>query len=570
MPTLALVPVALLALLFAGLSAATWFEPTFAWPLAMSLYGLAFGFYGWAVYHNGRRDWRPSMALVLGAALVFRLALLGSQPHFSDDIWRYVWDGHVQFEGINPYLYPPADAALTSIRNATWSLVNHPEVPTIYPPSAQIFFVLARLFDFLPGGQVTALRLLMIAAEGVTLLGVWRLSQWRFPSDSPEQYKHRRIREALWLLWNPLMIVEFAGSGHLDMLAIAPLVGALALVAPRLRSRGKFQDKKEQDENVQGPLDSLSDREYSAPRGWKVWMGAGALVGLSTAAKLLGLLALPILVLWAWNPHSVTPKDPRRDPSLVRSRRTRRVGALLAGLTVALVLTSVPYMTTLFFEKPGTFARGLATYASKWRSNDGGFTAIVEAEALILSTAPGAERSRDRPHWRFDQFAEVFRRLGRTHMHEGKEVASTTLTRDNLELTLAKFLVALALGFLLLFLLAQRPDPSQFVLVLMAGLLLLAPTAHPWYIAWLVPLAVVHRSGSMMLWSGLVVLSYATAVRYAFAGVWKDHTWVLVVEYVPVWGLALYGAWKGIFTPLPPAVNKASLGASSTTSDLAK
>ncbi|HKI54947.1 MAG TPA: hypothetical protein VJ987_12545 [Anaerolineales bacterium] len=40
------------------------------------------------------------------AALTFAILTL-TRPTLSDDMYRYVWDGRVQAQGISPYRYPP-------------------------------------------------------------------------------------------------------------------------------------------------------------------------------------------------------------------------------------------------------------------------------------------------------------------------------------------------------------------------------------------------------------------------------------------------------------------------------
>ena len=88
---------------------------------------------------------RRKRILLWSAGIAVRLALLPLLPHFSDDVWRYLWDGWVSVHGVNPYLHAPAAGALDGLAAPWRALVNHPEVPTIYPPGAQIVFHLLAL-----------------------------------------------------------------------------------------------------------------------------------------------------------------------------------------------------------------------------------------------------------------------------------------------------------------------------------------------------------------------------------------------------------------------------------------
>ena len=48
---------------------------------------------------------RSTIWVVLVGAALMRLPLLVEPPYLSSDMYRYVWDGRVQGNGINPYLY---------------------------------------------------------------------------------------------------------------------------------------------------------------------------------------------------------------------------------------------------------------------------------------------------------------------------------------------------------------------------------------------------------------------------------------------------------------------------------
>jgi alpha-1,6-mannosyltransferase len=142
--------------------------------------------------------------------------LLFAPPH-STDIYRYIWDGRVQAEGINPYRYVPAAPELEHLRDHDIYLnINRREyAPTIYPPAAQIiFFAVSRLSE-----TVTMMKAAMLAFEG---LAFWALIRLLAARGLP-------IILASLYLFHPLAIWEIAGSGHVDIAAIAfSLVAMLA------------------------------------------------------------------------------------------------------------------------------------------------------------------------------------------------------------------------------------------------------------------------------------------------------------------------------------------------------
>src|SRR5690349_10384619 len=167
------------------------------------------------------KDSRTLLVLGLVFAALFRVSILFSPPYLSDDIYRYVWDGRVQAAGINPYRYIPADEALAPLRDEQiYPNMNRRDTAhTIYPPVAEAFFLLVTRFS----ESVTWMKAAMIGFEAVA---VWALVQLLTSFGFARQ-------RVLIYAWHPLAIWEFAGSGHLDAMAVAFI--ALALLAHRKR-----------------------------------------------------------------------------------------------------------------------------------------------------------------------------------------------------------------------------------------------------------------------------------------------------------------------------------------------
>jgi hypothetical protein len=51
---------------------------------------------------------------ILAVAIGLRVLFFFLPPSLSDDAYRYVWDGMVQADGVNPYLYRPSVPALAA------------------------------------------------------------------------------------------------------------------------------------------------------------------------------------------------------------------------------------------------------------------------------------------------------------------------------------------------------------------------------------------------------------------------------------------------------------------------
>jgi hypothetical protein len=205
----------------------------------------------WAVR---RMPVRTALILVVVVGALLRLAAAsGTTPSISSDVFRYAWDAHVQLAGVDPYRYPPKAPELRSLRDGFWpdpaechhirertgcTLLNRPQDRTIYPAVAEGWFVVVHLFN--PGD--TGSRPWQLAGglvdDGVVVaLAVALRDRGRDP------------RAVAWYALSPLPVIELAGNGHVDGLALLLLVGlaimvklypGLALAAGWRRGRWRF------------------------------------------------------------------------------------------------------------------------------------------------------------------------------------------------------------------------------------------------------------------------------------------------------------------------------------------
>lgn len=156
-------------------------------------------------------DERRAVWLVIGAAIVFRLALVGLSPTLSDDLWRYAWDGRVMAHGFNPYAHLPNDPDLSSLRNEAYTHIAYKDYHSIYPPVIECgVAVAAWLSEEFCGASVRVTfviwKIFLCAAELGTLLLMMRLlALWKIPA-----------RRLVLYAWNPVAIIEFGGQGHGD------------------------------------------------------------------------------------------------------------------------------------------------------------------------------------------------------------------------------------------------------------------------------------------------------------------------------------------------------------------
>ena len=199
---------------------------------------------------------RAAIILVMVGAVALGGAALAGPPNTSTDSARYAWDGIVQRAGISPYEYVPADPALAELRT-DWlfppavegecvgerimtfeepgtgrvlcSAINRLTVPTIYAPTAELYFAAIRLIagpdaTYLPsqlGGLLLSLAVTALLLR--TLLRLGRDPRWA----------------ALWG-WCPLVATEAVTNSHVDVLGALLLLLATVLVSSRRQWLGGF------------------------------------------------------------------------------------------------------------------------------------------------------------------------------------------------------------------------------------------------------------------------------------------------------------------------------------------
>jgi alpha-1,6-mannosyltransferase len=166
----------------------------------------------------------PGRVVVIGLLLaaVWHIAFLRLPPGPDDDIHRYVWDGRLQRLGYNPYVVVPSDPAAKGLHTPETRSLNNPDLPSPYPPGAQLFFRAVTAVH----ESVFALKMALVICDfgiALVLLDLLRISR-------------RGAHLVLAYAWNPLLAVEAAGSGHIDIVGALLLVISVAALARRWRA----------------------------------------------------------------------------------------------------------------------------------------------------------------------------------------------------------------------------------------------------------------------------------------------------------------------------------------------
>lgn len=196
---------------------------------------------------------RRRQAIVFWAvAIGLRLVALPLAP--GDDLWRYQWEGKIQWAGFNPYVHAPDDPKLEPVRAEfpAWQKINHRDFRAIYPPGAELIFAgLSGVSD-----RPLLYKLLFTGAD----LGTLAVLLLLFGGTS-------RYANAAWYAWNPLVVYSFAGAAHFDSLMILPMTtGILCL--------------------------TLFEAATDSRRKWFLALAASVAFGLAISVKLVPVLLL--------------------------------------------------------------------------------------------------------------------------------------------------------------------------------------------------------------------------------------------------------------------------------------
>lgn len=186
------------------------------------VYAIAF-----ALYLHLYKTLSLKQGIALGA--LFRFSLLLQIPNLSDDYFRFLWDGHLWLQGINPFEFTPRQLFESGQFSKTFAGnlekmqelyqgLNSKNYHAIYPPLNQWIFA-AGAFTFKNSilGSVIIIRLFLIAFEFMGLYFAIKLLN-RFEIEG---------KRALLYWINPLVILEISGNLHFEGAMIACLFASV-------------------------------------------------------------------------------------------------------------------------------------------------------------------------------------------------------------------------------------------------------------------------------------------------------------------------------------------------------
>jgi hypothetical protein len=166
----------------------------------------------------------PRRVVVIGLVLaaVWHIEFVRAPAGADDDIHRYVWDGRLQRLGYNPYIVVPSDSAAKALHTPETRTLNNPDLPSPYPAGAQLFFRAVTAIQ----ESTFALKIAFVVCEFAIVFVLLDVLRWN------RQGAHLVLAYA----WNPLLAIEVAGSGHIDIVGALFLLVSAAALARRWRA----------------------------------------------------------------------------------------------------------------------------------------------------------------------------------------------------------------------------------------------------------------------------------------------------------------------------------------------
>jgi alpha-1,2-mannosyltransferase len=229
---------------------------------------------------------RWMLTVIIAGTVLLGLVAVSAPPRTSNDSARYAWDGIVQKAGISPYSHVPIDETLSRLRpgwlfapgsaapdgktvcagdlfgtesvatsgypsgDPLCTAINRPHVPTIYPPTAELYFLGVRATVPDTAGFIAFQLAGLLLSVAMALMLLRALASRGLPP----------YLAVVWA-WSPFVQLEAVNNAHVDVLG-----GILILAAGMLLLGGK-------------PIRS------------------GAAFGAAVATKLIPVIAAPTL-LW--------------------------------------------------------------------------------------------------------------------------------------------------------------------------------------------------------------------------------------------------------------------------------
>ena len=538
----------------------------------LGLFAALCGLYWWSVrqiFRAGEGRW--SLPLVILFSIAFRLLTLFGEPIQEVDAYRYLWDGKVASMGIDPFRFSPQQVLeadghtgqpedlnrLVDLRDQSssnhtiLSRVHFGELTTVYPPVSQLVFAAVA---FVTPDHAAVTTQMIIVKAGIVLFDLGTLAL----VIGLLRYTGRPAEWSIVYGWCPLVIKEFANSGHLDSIAVCLTTAALFCALKALFPAGQFND-----------VQKAGDRDINHRGTRWLWL-CSLTISAAVGAKIYPVVLFPLLFCATW-----------RVFSLARAVGVAGITLFLCGAMIIPMLSrdeSVRANAVVELHKdtvmspedpplPDVLGRiadvgetvplnvdrkesatGLAAFSSRWQMNDFLFLLLFENlrpnAAKKTEFAPPVEEQR--PGDRFEaielpprppidvesvELPAIEFQLDAPKKHRSAawfvvttnhwrnwivEAVSnrTGVASESVPFLLSRLVTSGIFVVIAMWLAVRSSSHHSAEQWLRAGFLTIAwfwmlqPTQNPWYWIWAMPLLPFARSRSWLAVSGFVLVYY--------------------------------------------------------------
>ncbi|MBL8819413.1 MAG: hypothetical protein JNL58_25500 [Planctomyces sp.] len=496
---------------------------------------------------------------VISLALAMRFVTIFSTPIQELDYYRYMWDGETVLAGENPFRVVPAQivaAASTQLTDSdvlienslveicrqrprvyeTAARVHYGELPTIYPPVSLAVFAIAAATTPESASLETAtviLRMFIVSFDVGIIF--WMIRLLKHLGWSPQL--------VISWAWCPLVVKEFANSGHLDAIAVFFMVGSITLLVIHLFPACKSVVRRRKVRNL-----------------WGITMSAG-LFGLAVGAKLFPVVLVPVIAgvvlrrsglrqCFIWICVAGITGVVCCLPMLLAGSEESKAGVLAESHDGALVIDPLNNIPTTYQHEeppvPGKVAMNegdlseesfstpnnaspynmpprssLKVFLTSWKMNDLIFM-IIEG-----NLTPEQSQFQQKDQWFVlvpktvrDSITEMIR----TRFRVSSETVPFLLTRCILSIAFLAVAIRLAWAGMKC---TESADWLALVFSTLAWFWVLSPTLNPWYWSWALPFILFARH---RVWEALSVIVFVYYLRFWFAYQWDSRS-VLWTRY---------------------------------------
>jgi|GEM_PF-2972105 len=145
--------------------------------------------------------------------LLLRFFVIGSTPHFSDDVYRYLFDAKILLNGQFPYEFTPTEwmnfhTKADNELNWLYSNMNSSHYYSVYPLFLLLFFMIGSILNSFLHSMFLGVQIVFVFVDLVNLSLIRRF----YPKESMEFY---------WIYFaNPIILIEGISQMHPEILLV--------------------------------------------------------------------------------------------------------------------------------------------------------------------------------------------------------------------------------------------------------------------------------------------------------------------------------------------------------------